>query len=278
MDSFWKKEYRIAERKETLLEAMALSDPPSCIIHEGTCLQHVPCSMLQIFSLELAKISVNGGLVELYGYIAVRDDLDPLLNYVVNVSRDEPIIVQQVRLVRPKRGIDMMDYALIEFDMRIKAGKQEEDDLQLIDGASMIGPAGLWNNPSTIHISGDSGAIDLTFSRLEAAVEATVEVHISEVQSTFTMYLGCLTSGLNKEILLFDGAIAESCYLKKFVVAVILDFSIDLKFKLGSLFSNSDQRCCCFESKNHGHDTQEIKADFALISVKVTWSTLPRGI
>ena len=42
---------------------------------------------------------MHGGLVELYGYIAVRDNVDPLLNYVVNFSRDEPIIVKQVHMI-----------------------------------------------------------------------------------------------------------------------------------------------------------------------------------
>jgi hypothetical protein len=169
----------------------------------------------------------------------------------------------------------MMDYALIEYDMRIKSGEQEKDDLQLIDGASVLGPAGLWCPPSRVRIAGGCGAIDLTVVRLENAVEATVEVLISEVQSSFSLSLGCLTSGVNNEIRLFDGAIAESCCLKRSVVAVVLDSLLDLKFKLGSLLSSSDLHRCCFKSKRHGHDTQEIKTDFALISVKVTWSTLP---
>jgi ABC-type microcin C transport system permease subunit YejB len=54
--------------------------------------------MVQFFSFKLAKLFVDSGLVELYGYIAVRDGLDPLLNYVVNVSRDDPIIVEQVHI------------------------------------------------------------------------------------------------------------------------------------------------------------------------------------
>ncbi|CAL5031445.1 unnamed protein product [Urochloa decumbens] len=282
MDTCWKKEYRIVDRSETRLEAMTLSDPTDCIIgDDGTCMQHCPRFMLQIFSLELAKISMDGGLVELYGYIAVRDELEPLLNYVVNFSRDEPIIVKQgshINMAGPKRGIDMMDYALIEYDMRIKYGKQEKDDLQLIDGASIIGPAGIENSLSRVRIAGDCGAIDLTLSRLGSAVEATVEVLISEVQISFNLSLGCLTSGLNKEIRLFDGAIAESCCLKRYVVAVAEDSLIDLKFKLGSLLSSSDQRCCYFMSRTHGHDTQEIMTDFALISVKVTWSTLPDAV
>jgi hypothetical protein len=55
--------------------------------------------MLQIFSLKLAKIPVDAGSVELYGYIAARDNLDPLLNYVVNIGRDDPILVEQVRII-----------------------------------------------------------------------------------------------------------------------------------------------------------------------------------
>jgi hypothetical protein len=52
--------------------------------------------MMQIFSIELAKLPVDGSLVELYGYIAVQDILDHLLNYVVNISRDDPITLDEV--------------------------------------------------------------------------------------------------------------------------------------------------------------------------------------
>ena len=77
-----------------------LSNPTDCVMDEddGTCVQHLPCSMLQIFSLKLAEIPLDAGKVELYGYIAARDLLEPLLNFVVNVSRDDPIIVEQVHI------------------------------------------------------------------------------------------------------------------------------------------------------------------------------------
>ncbi|XP_047059250.1 uncharacterized protein LOC124665939 [Lolium rigidum] len=280
MDLWWKDDYRIADRNETRLEAMTFSDPTDCIIHDGTCMKHYPRCMLQIFSLEVAKIHVDGGLVELYGYIAVRDDLDPLLNYVANISRDDPIIVEQGSLINmsgPKRGIEMSDFILIEYDMRIKTGKHEKDDLQLIDGASLIGDGGIWIQPFTFHIPGDWGAVDITLSRLGRAVEATVEVIISEVQSNFSLSLGCLTSGLDVEIRLFDGTITDSGGIKKSVITVVKDSLIDLKFKLGAQPSCSDQYCCSFRAKTHGHDTHGIKTDFALISMKVTWSTLPCG-
>lgn len=276
----WKKHYRIADRIETRLEAMTLSDPAAnCNVHDGICTRHFARSMLQIYSLELAKIPVDG-LVELYGYVAVRDDLDPLLNYVVNISRDDPVIVEQgslINMIGPKRGIDMADHALLEYDMKIKSGEQEKNDLQLIDGASFIGPLGSWDQPCTFHIAGDCGSVDITLSRLLKAVEATVEVLILEVKSSFSLSVGCLASGFNEEIQLFDGTIADSQGLKRSVVAVMKNSSIDLKFKVGALSSSSDQHCCSFKAKMHGHDIEEIKTDFALILVKVIWSTLPRG-
>ncbi|XP_037462081.1 uncharacterized protein LOC119333204 [Triticum dicoccoides] len=275
---WWKREYRIADRTETRLEAMALSNPTNCVVLDGTCITHDAFSMLQFYSVELAEVPMDGGSVELYGYIAVRDDIDPLLNYVVNISRDDPIVVEEGSLINmtgPKRGTDIADSVLIEYDMRIKVGEEEKYDIQLIDGASIIGPEGNWNRPFTFRIPGDGGAVDIILSCLLYAVEATVEVPISEVQSSFNLSMGCLSSGFSEEIRLFDGAVAKSCGLKRSVVAVLKNSSIDLEFKVVALSSSSDhQHCCPFKAKTHGHDTQEIKNDFALISVKVTWSTL----
>ena len=80
-----------------LYEARSV-DPTDCIIRDGTCSWHQPNRVLQIFSLKLAELTLDLGPVELYGYIAVRDYMDTLLNYVVNISRDDPIIVKQVQI------------------------------------------------------------------------------------------------------------------------------------------------------------------------------------
>ncbi|XP_047051804.1 uncharacterized protein LOC124657270 [Lolium rigidum] len=277
---WWKQDFRIVDRDETRLEAMTFSNPTDCIIHDGTCMKHYARGMLQVFSLELAKIPMDGGSVELYGYVAIRDDLDPLLNYVVNISRDFPITVQQgslINMVGPKRGIEMSDFTLIEYDMRIKIGDHENDDLQLIDGASLIGDGGLWNQPFMLDIRGGDGAVNMSLSRLCRAVEATIEIIILEVQSNFNLSLGCLTSGIDEDIQIFDDSITEPRVLRRFVVAAVKDSLIDLKFKVEAVSSGSNQHCCSFSAKTHGHDIQEIKIDVALISVKVTWSTLPCG-
>ncbi|CAN6249059.1 unnamed protein product [Urochloa humidicola] len=277
----WKKDYRVADRNETWIEAMMLSDPnKDCIFLNGTCKQHRPRPMLQIFSLKLAKIPMDADSVELYGYIATRDVLDPLLNYIVNVSRNDPINIKQGSLIEmtgPKRGIELCDTTLIEYDMRMKTGKQEKDDLQLIDGVSIVDDRSTATKCLfTKSIHGDCGAVDITVSRLDVAVEATIEVHISEVRSTLNLCVGCFTSGLGQEIQLFDGAIGESRGLRRSVVAAVKDTWMDLKFKVGSgpYSSCEAEHFCTFKAINHGWTSQLIKTEFASILVKVTWSTL----
>ena len=71
------------------------TEPANCFFLNDLCLHHKPRPMLQFFSLKLAENPVDG-LVQLYGYIAVRDQMDPLLNYIANFTRDDPITVEQV--------------------------------------------------------------------------------------------------------------------------------------------------------------------------------------
>ncbi|RCV05683.1 hypothetical protein SETIT_1G102800v2 [Setaria italica] len=116
-------------------------------------------------------------------------------------------------------------------------GRHEKEDLQLIDGVSLVDDIDTWNcSPFTSHLHGGCGGIDITASRLNFAVEATVEVAILQVRGGFNMRLGCFTMA------------ADSCI--------------------------PAEHCCSFKATKHGRATQEIKTDFVLISVKVTWSTL----
>lgn len=256
------------------------TEPSNCFFLNDLCLHHKPRRMFQIFSLKLAENPV-GGLVQLYGYIAVRDQVDPLLNYVVNFTRDDPITVKQGSLINmtgPKRGIDFLGNIIIEYDMRIKTGEQEKHDLVLIDGASVLGDTDTSNcRVLTKRIHGDCGAIDIAMLRLENAIEATIEVLISEVQRSFSLCLGCFTSGFKEEIRLFDGVIGESRCLKRSVVAVVEPSWMELKFKTG-LESSCSARRCSFRAAEHGFSCQEIKTDSALFSVKVTWSALARRV
>jgi hypothetical protein len=179
----------------------------------------------------------------------------------------------------PKRGIELCGSIIIEFDMRIKMGGEEKDDPQLIDGASVVLDDRCMPNSAyafTRRIYGDSGAVDITVSRLDFAVEATIEVHISEVEGSFSLCVGCFTSGLCEEIQLFKGVIIEPSALRRHVVAAVIDTWMDVKLKVGSghsYSSDNPEHWCSFKTTNHGWTCQQIKVEFASILVKVTWST-----
>lgn len=179
----------------------------------------------------------------------------------------------------PKRGIHILGTILLEYDMRIKTGKQEQDDLQLIDGVALMDDIDTSNCFAlTSRIDGDCGAVDITASRLDSAVEATIEILISKVQRSFNLCLGCFVSEMPEEIRIFDGTVSESCSLKRSVVAVVMNTWMDLKFRVGAGSSTpAAEHSYSFKANKHGHATQARQTDFALISAKVTWSTLPRG-
>ncbi|XP_044972697.1 uncharacterized protein LOC123440188 [Hordeum vulgare subsp. vulgare] len=275
--------FRVKKRGETQLEPMGKSDPPSCFPDQKRCRVHFECDMMQIFSLKLAKVPMNASSVQLYGYIAARDYLDSSLNYIVNRSRDNPLMVRQGSLIEmtgPKRGITMTCPVLVEYDMRIKTGEQEEDDLQLIDGASDFCEVSTPSRPYTSRINGDCGAVDITVAHVVNAVEATIDVVVSEVQSGFKLSLSSFVfvRGSCKGIDLLCDIIGESCVLtRRYVIAVELDSWMHLKLKVGQKGSKYDdlERYCRFKANLHGYARRQIRLEHASISLKVTWSVLP---
>jgi hypothetical protein len=219
--------------------------------------------MMQIYSLKLAYTSTDtsGGPILVYGYMAARDLLNPLRNYVFNRTRDDPFVVVQdgddwfIRMSGPKRGIEMQASVLIEFDMRIKMGEKEEDDLQLIDGAVCFSDLG--STPGRIctrRIVGDCGALDISLVLLHGAAEATVQVGISDVRdSGLSLFLGACANRITKELWLFDGVITESCDLNKFVVAAMRSTKLIVRVKLGR--NGYHDRTTQFVLYKHGSDT-----------------------
>lgn len=174
----------------------------------------------------------------------------------------------------------MVDDVLVEFDMRIKTGEQKEDDLQLIDGVVEYSKANAPFRPFTERINGNCGAVDITLARVPDAVEATIDVIISKVQSGFDLSLSSFVfmGGSHKQIELFCGIIGESSSLtRRHVIAVQEDTWMHLKFKVGQKGSNYDdvEQYCHFKANIHGRSCQEIMLKHASILVKVTWSIIP---
>uniref|UniRef100_A0A0D9VPE4 DUF6598 domain-containing protein n=1 Tax=Leersia perrieri TaxID=77586 RepID=A0A0D9VPE4_9ORYZ len=232
---------------------------------------------MPLYMWNLAQATIKSGPIQLYGYIAARDSVDSMLNYVFNRTRDDPIVVQQgsiIELTGPKRGIALDCDVLFEFDMRIKNMDKEENDLELIDGIIELHEYLMTGTPRTVRISGDCGAVDMLVGN---AVEATVEVAISEIDCAFDLSMSCVLSVLeeSREFHLFGGAIGESCGLRRFVIAVDLSTMMHLKFGIDNKKGyNVVEHCCSFESKLHGCSSHQIKLEEATILAKVTWSPL----
>ncbi|CAL4921872.1 unnamed protein product [Urochloa decumbens] len=264
----------LADRNETVSELKMLTKALPCYPDQENCIAHMPCGMIQIFSVRLGK-TLRSGPIRLYGYMAARDDMDGLLNYVFNCNRDNPVIMQQdsiIEMTGPKRGIIMLSDVLIEFDMKIETGEKEEDDI-LIDGLMQLDPR-MSTRPFTIRFNSNCGTVDMCLALVEDAVEAIIEVFISEVQSVFNLSLSSFVTirEVGKEFQLFNGVVGE-LGIKRFVVAVPIDTMMHLKFKIGEKGSDSHVlHNCSFNAKLHGSPSQQIKLEAACISVKVTWS------
>jgi hypothetical protein len=197
--------------------------------------------------------------------------------WLVHAKKEDMSLILQGSLIEmtgPKRGIALNCDVLFEFDMRIKNGEQEENDLQLIDGVTEFYEIRMPCKPFTTRINGDAGAVDMSLTNVYG-VEATVEIFISKVENGFDLSICCVVSVLeeHKEFQLFGAPIGESCGLRRFVIAVEMDTMMHLKFKVHQHGSNVEH-CCSFEAKMHGCASHDIKLEVASLSVKVTWSAL----
>ncbi|CAL4975797.1 unnamed protein product [Urochloa decumbens] len=177
-----------------------------------------------------------------------------------------------INMTGPRRGIIMLSEVLMEFDMRIKTGEKEEDDLQLIDGLINLDNR-ITRRPFTIRFNGSSGgAVDMCLTLMDRGMEAIIVVSIAELQSAFDLSLSSIVSVMedHKEIQLFHGAIGESCQ-KRFVVAVPVDTVMHLKFNVDKKGTDDDiVHLCSFDANQHKCVNRQIKFEAACISVDVT--------
>ncbi|GJM95209.1 hypothetical protein PR202_ga11917 [Eleusine coracana subsp. coracana] len=240
---------------------MRLSRPNELCYPKWTmCRRHRDCAMLQIFSLKLITANLPqpppGSGIEIYGFMAARDLLDPLRNYVFNRTRDDPLVIHQdqlhsddpclIYLSGPKRGITLQAPVLLEYDMKIKRGGEgEQQDVPLIHGVAIFSNK-ISERAVTTQIAGggDHGAaaaaavVEISHARFPRALEATVQVKIIELTKQQDGNNGGLDLSITgfvpkipEDIRLFRGVVDEPCELDRFVVAVASNSYLILRFE-----------------------------------------------
>ncbi|CAN6361434.1 unnamed protein product [Urochloa humidicola] len=265
----------------------------------GDCLngcQCVPMDLLQFIDANIAGYQLNRpGRAKIFGFVAARDTIEPLRNYVYKCGIDncETVSVKRktgvarLPLLSPIRVIEMSSRALIEFELHALA----EDDTNGDGGPIIEGCTELYNmfeSKSFIEhrrMYSERCALDIKYMVLINAVEARVEVKVlrlGAIDGGVNMRLLAKTSGFSEVIQLFRGAAPEPGDVMSFVIAVETHSGFDLyiegfprdKHTVGQKPVPYSWWKCGFASSYHRTDEEVAElGEFATVSVKVTWKS-----
>ncbi|XP_052138038.1 uncharacterized protein LOC127756705 isoform X3 [Oryza glaberrima] len=253
-------------------------------------------NLLQLIDLKISGYRhTQPGRAKIFGFFAVRDDLEPLRNYVFRHAIDnyEAVSVKPktgmacLPLTSPARGICLTSHALFEFQLCIwtEDSPEAEDEPKgdtLIEGCTEF--TNILRSTSftqTVRLYGEKCGLDLKFALLVNAVQATVDVEIIHSPPCgLNLKLYAKTSGFSDVIRLFQGA-AQSGHRISSVVAVVRCSHLDLCIEgspagigLGEKLPRVrwEHR---FGAGFHGIEDEVVKlGDFSTISVKVTWKAV----
>uniref|UniRef100_A0ACD5T8S3 Uncharacterized protein n=1 Tax=Avena sativa TaxID=4498 RepID=A0ACD5T8S3_AVESA len=201
--------------------------------------------MLQIFSVRYVGDFLGDQSMSVYGFIAIRDELDCLRNYVFNSSRDQAHTItldsRTLPLISPVRGNSILDGVLLEYSLKVKSNGSDkaEGDYELVDGCieytdEMI----LRGHTLKSRLFGKLGPVDFHYAFLTEGIEATVDIKIAGASPGWGLKtVTAFTSGFPNAIVLYDASIpslAQSTSHISSVVAVRLGYELMIKFDITS--------------------------------------------
>ncbi|KAJ1256334.1 hypothetical protein BS78_K047900 [Paspalum vaginatum] len=182
--------------------------------------------MLQICSVRLSKYKSESYPIAIYGIFAVRDDLEPLRNYVFNRSRDNPVPIHQdvfaLPLCSPCRGMYVLDHALLEVDLWKLQSAYVEINVWTCFDEMMTG----W-------IHSDHCLLDMDYIFMRGSIEAVIQVFKTTDDPhpvRFSAFRRCFDFGIN----LFEGKCVENGLVFQHIVAVKAKEKLVIRLELNN--------------------------------------------
>ncbi|KAL6644309.1 hypothetical protein ACP70R_015917 [Stipagrostis hirtigluma subsp. patula] len=134
----------------------------------------------------------------IYGFVAVRDDREPLRNYIFNLPREEALELSP-------------DSCLIEISLKVKRSDSscEEDDDLLVDDCIIF----RWDKirrgrKLRSRIDGSCGALEMEYKFIKHGIEAVVEVDIPmELVGDHVVIIARSTGFSREELTIYDAVV-----------------------------------------------------------------------
>ncbi|CAM0148715.1 unnamed protein product [Urochloa decumbens] len=293
----WHREFRMTNTNPTSLGSKRFTEPRGY--------EYVSSDLLQFFSMRFAGDFSHGEKMSIYGFVAVRDKIDCLRNYIFYRSSDHAQEItpdaRDLLLIPPARGISGTYRIIVEYCLKVKSNGSDayEEDGMLMDGCFEFKQSGMAPKVQMhkVRLFGPLGPLDTRFALFRFAVEATIDVRVKRAIAGYSlsMVTAC-TCGFLEEIVLYsasaddrmkDGRLSSSVVaVASAVMAVELGCELKLTFEIAS---PSEERGCGLgrhvrKSTHHelrftAQKHKSSKGAIAMgrmfkLAANVTWSTM----
>ncbi|BAF22851.1 uncharacterized protein [Oryza sativa Japonica Group] len=240
---------------------------------------------LNIIAIKVAESDV-GYPVRIYGTVLARDQQDYRCVYLFRRSRDNPQLItspeDSLTLTGPYRALASKDIIIFEFNLKILGDGDVDRDF----GKGVIEHSCIRHTKKlmTLDLTSWLSKIDLVYTPVDYAVEASLAVNILDGPSDFTGKVIAWTSGnKDNEIVLHDTQVTGSptklgddgsIELSRHIVVVPLDEELVLNV---ILFHGDDHEDECFEFVLTNYDEESsFKEGRFELQVKVIWTGVVR--
>ncbi|CAL4890535.1 unnamed protein product [Urochloa decumbens] len=244
----WHRQFKMTNTNPTSVGSMRFTQT-------GGAYEYTSSQLLQFFSMRFAGDFSHGQRMSIYGFMAVRDEVDQLRNYIFNrprehaqeITADSPDLL----LTPPTRGISASHDVVVEYSLKVKGNGCDDTkhDEEFINGCFMFREdSGCDTALRKVRLFGSVGPLDIHFVTMKWAVEATVEVNVKRAMPGCSLSMvAASTCGYEEEITPYDrsapmeepkdgssGSSSSVTAVAHAVVAVEVGCYLKLRFEIGT--------------------------------------------